>query len=115
MEPIKGNSFGGTSQIMEASCKTSKRNASKKQALGQQISISNPKFKIGQVGMVKNHACHTFELKYLLDYRALKILNDSTLLLLTSNGKEKKTNINNVKPCSSLEILEIAWDSILAL
>ena len=63
--------------------------------------------------MVKNHAHHTFEPKYLLDYRVLKLLNDSTLLLVTPNKKERKTNINDVKPCSSLELLENAWDSFL--
>ena len=63
--------------------------------------------------MVKNHACHTFELKYLLDYSILIILNDSTLLSIMQNGKERKTNINNVKPCSTTELAENALDSIL--
>ena len=30
---------------------------------------NNEKFKIGQPVIVKNHACHTFEPKYLLDYK----------------------------------------------
>ena len=46
--------------------------------------------------MVKNYAHHTFEPKYLLVYKVLNIINDSTLLLITPKGKERKTNINDV-------------------
>ena len=56
---------------------------------------------------------HTFEAKYLLDYRVLKIFNDSTLLLVTPNGKERKTNINDVKQCGTSELTENAWDLFL--
>ena len=63
--------------------------------------------------MVKNHSYHTFEAKYLLDYRILKILNDSTLLIVTPNGKERKTNIYDVKPYCTTELVENAWDSFL--
>ena len=71
----------------------------------QQISKNNPKFESGQQVMVKKHACCTFKLQYLLDYKELKILNDSTLLLVTTNGKEKKTDINNFKPCSTSDLI----------
>ena len=57
-------------------------------------------FEIGQPVMVWNHAHHKFEPKYLLDYRVLQILNDSTLLLVNPDGKDRKTNINDVKLCS---------------
>ena len=63
--------------------------------------------------MVKNHACHTFEPEYLLDYKVVKIINDSTLLLITPNGKERKTNINDVKYCSTTELVENTWGSFL--
>ena len=63
--------------------------------------------------MVKNHGCHTFEQKHSLNYKVLKIINDSTPLLLTPNGKERKTNINDVKPCSTAELVEKAWYSFL--
>ena len=63
--------------------------------------------------MVKNHACHTFEPKYLLDYNVLRILNNSTLLLVTPNGKESKLNIINVRSCSTLDLIENIWDSFL--
>ena len=98
---------------MEASCKTSKINVSKNEHRDQQINKKNPTFKIGQPVMGENHAHHTFEPKYLLDYRVLKILNDITLLLVTPNGKERKTNNNGVKPCSTAEPVENAWDSFL--
>ena len=57
---------------------------------------NNPKFEVGQP-VVRNHVCCTFEPKYLLDYRVLQMLNDSTLLLVTPDGKERKANINDVK------------------
>ena len=63
--------------------------------------------------MVKNHACHTFEPNDLLDYKVLRMINDSTLLLITPNGKERKTNINDVKPCSTTELVENIWNSFL--
>ena len=63
--------------------------------------------------MVRNHAHHTFEPNYLLDNRVLQLLNDSTLLLVTPDGKERKMNINDVKPCSTLKLAENAWDSSL--
>ena len=56
----------------------------------QQIKVNNAKFEICQPVMVKNHAHHTFEPKYLLEYKVLKIINVSTLLLISSKGKERK-------------------------
>ena len=38
---------------------------------------------------VKNHVCHTIEPQYLLDFRVVKVLNDSTLLSIMPNGKER--------------------------
>ena len=61
--------------------------------------------------MVKNHAHCTSQPNYLIEYRALKILNDSTLLLKTHNGKERKTNINDVKPFSTAKLIENAWNA----
>ena len=98
---------------MEAPGQTSQRHASETQALDQQISKNDPKFEIGQLAMVKNNAHHTFKPKYLLDSRILKILNYSTLLLVTPNGKERIRNINTVKHCSTSELIENVWDSFL--
>ena len=50
-----------------------------------------------------------------MDYRVLKILNESTLLLVTPNRRECKMNINSVKPATTLELIENAWDSFLNL
>ena len=56
--------------------------------------------------MVRNHAQQTSELQYLADDRALKMLNDRILLLVTPSGKECKMNINDVKLCTTLELVE---------
>ena len=56
--------------------------------------------------MVKKHAHHTLEPKYLLDYKVLKIINDTILLLMGQNGNEGKTNINDIKPCSTTQLVE---------
>ena len=71
------------------------------------------KFEIGQVVMVRNHSCWTFEPKYLMVYRVLKIGFESILLLVTPNGKVFKMNINSVKPCTTLEQTEDAWNLLL--
>ena len=42
--------------------------------MDHQISNNNPKFEIDQLVMIKNQEHHTFEPKYLLDYRVLKYL-----------------------------------------
>ena len=70
-------------------------------------------FKIGQAVMVKNHAHHTFDPKYLMVYRVPKTLHKSTLLLVTPNGREQKMNIDNVKPCTTLELFENTWNLFL--
>ena len=71
---------------------------------------NNTKFEIGQVVMVENHAHHAFKPKHLMDYRVLKILNESTLLFITPNCTDHKTNINDVKPATTHELIENAWD-----
>ena len=38
---------------------------------------------------LENHTHHAFKPKYLVDYRVLNILNESTLLLVTLNHKVK--------------------------
>ena len=44
--------------------------------------------------------------------QGIKIINDSTLLL-TLIGKERKANINDVKPSSTKELVENTWDLFL--
>ena len=72
-----------------------------------------PIFKPGQPIMVKHHARHTFEAKYLSVYRVLHLLKKCTLLLLTPDGKERKTNIGDVKPCTMADVIESAWYSFI--
>ena len=48
-----------------------------------------------------------------MDYRVLKILNESALLLVTPNGRKHNTNINDVKPCTTLDLTENVWNSFL--
>ena len=71
---------------------------------------AEPTFKSGQPVMVKHHARHTFEGQYLSDYRFLHQLNKCTVLLLTQDHKDLKINIGDVKPCTTAEITESAWD-----
>ena len=56
----------------------------RKEYTDQQNNKNNTKFKIG---IIKNCAHHVFEPKYLLGYNVLKIINDSTLMLVTPNDK----------------------------
>ena len=99
--------FEETSPIMEAPYKTCKRTAPKKWAHTPRNNMKNPKFEIGQPVMVMHHVHHIFEPKYLLDYRELKILNDRCQL------QRKGKNSNDVKPCSTAELVENALDSFL--
>ena len=50
--------------------------------------------------MIKNHTTSTFQPKYLADYRVTKIVNDSTVVVSSPDGKEKKFNIHHVKAIS---------------
>ena len=70
-------------------------------------------FKPGQPVMVKHYTRHTFEAKYLSDYRVLYQLNKRTLLLLKSDGKEHKTNIGDVKPCTMTDLIESELKSFM--
>ena len=76
---------------------------------------NNTKFEIDQTVMAKNHAHPAFEPKYLMDYRVLKVLNESTLLLVTPNGKECKRKIGDIKPATTLELTENTCNSFLNL
>ena len=81
--------------------------------------------RIGQLVLVKNQCKGPFDPTYIYDHQVTEILNHSTALLTTLDGKEKKCNIHHVKPVSSLEVYvgsqaEIPkgtfpkfWDSII--
>ena len=74
---------------------------------------NNTKFEIGQTVMVRNHVHEMFKPKYLTDYRVLKILNESTPQLVTLNGKDHKMNISDMRPCTTLELVENAQNPFL--
>ena len=56
--------------------------------------------------MERNHAYQTFDPMYATDYTVLNILTKSTLILATLIEKEHKMNIDNVRPCTTLEIVK---------
>ena len=60
--------------------------------------------KIGQLVLVKNHCKGLLDPTYIYDHQVVEILNDSTILLTTPDGKEKKCNIHHVKPVPSIEM-----------
>ena len=106
--------------ILEELCKLGKHHKAylrelcqRKEYTDQQINKNNTKIANGQPVIVKYHACHTFNPKYLLDYKVSKVIKDNILLLVMPNGKERKTNINDVKPCSKIELEENVWDSFM--
>ena len=66
------------------------------------ISASDPRR--GQLVLLKNHCKGPFNPTYNYNHWIAEILNDSTVLLTTPDGKEKKCNIHHVKVVSSLEV-----------
>ena len=53
--------------------------------------------KIGQLFFAKDHQKVTFNPTYIYDHRVSGILNDSTVVLTTPDGKERKCNIHHIK------------------
>ena len=80
MAPMKGKNLDELHKSWKYHTKDLKEMCQRNEHMDQQISGNNSKFEIGQPVMVKNHVHYTFDPKYLLGYRVLKILNDSTLL-----------------------------------
>ena len=64
--------------------------------------------KIGQLVLNKNHTTSTFQPKYLADHRVAKIVNDSTVIVSSLDGKEKKCNIHRVKAISPTTVFTSA-------
>ena len=56
--------------------------------------------------MVKYIAHRVFELKY---YRLLKIVNESSLILVIPHGRGCKTNFKDVKAATTLKLTENTW------
>ena len=59
--------------------------------------------KIGQLVFVKDHYKGTFDLTYIFDHRIAGIINDSTVLLPTLDGKGTRCNIHYIKPVTALQ------------
>ena len=66
--------------------------------------------KIVQLALIKNHTASTFQPKYLADCRVIKIVNDSTVIMSSPGGKEKKCNIHHVKPMSPTTAFTSAFE-----
>ena len=59
---------------------------------------------MGQLVLVKYHNKGPFDPTYIYTDRVAGIPNNSTVLLTTPDGKERKCNIHHVKPVSSLDV-----------
>ena len=66
--------------------------------------------KIGQLVFVKDHQKGTFDPTYIYGHRVWGILNDSTVMLTTPNGKEEKCNIHRIKPVTPIDGSTNAFD-----
>ena len=66
--------------------------------------------KIGQLVSIKNHTTSTFQPKSLAGPKVIKIANDSTVILSSPDGKEKKCNIHHVKAISSTTVFTSAFE-----
>ena len=65
--------------------------------------------KIGQLVFVKDHQKRTFYPSYIYDHRLVVILNDSTVVLTTPDGKERRCNVHHMKPMMPLEVTTSAF------
>ena len=57
--------------------------------------------------LTKKHQKDPFDPTYIHDHWVVGIPNESTVLLTTPNGKEKKCDVHHVKPVSSLDMKTI--------
>ena len=53
--------------------------------------------KIGQLVFVKDHCTGTLDTIYIYDHRVSGIINDSSVMPTTPDGKEKKCKIHHIK------------------
>ena len=60
--------------------------------------------------MFKDYIFQTFETKYFMDYKLLKIINEGTLLLVLISGKVHNMNVKDMKPCTTSELTEDIWN-----
>ena len=60
--------------------------------------------KIGQLILIRNHQKGPFDLTYIYNHQVASIPNESTVLIMTADGNEKKCNIHHIKPVSSIDV-----------
>ena len=66
--------------------------------------------KIGQLVLIKIHTVSAFQPKYLADHRVIKIVNNSTVIVSSPGGKEKKCHIHYVNPISPTTAFTSAFE-----
>ena len=66
--------------------------------------------KTWQLVLIKNHTASTFQPKYLADHGIIKIVNDSTVIASSPDGKKKKCNIHHVKAISPTTTFTSAFE-----
>ena len=65
---------------------------------------------IGQLLFVKDHCKGTFDPTYVFDHRVSGILNDTTVVLTSPDGKKKKCNIHHIKSITTVVAATDAFD-----
>ena len=63
----------------------------------------------GQLVFIKDHHKGTFHPTYIFDHSVSGILNDSTVMFTTPDGKEK-CNIHHIKPLTPADVFTNAFD-----
>ena len=72
--------------------------------------IKSSNIKVGQSVIVKDHHKGTFDPIHIFDHRVSGIINDSTVMLTTPDGKEKESNIHHIKPITPAAAFTNAFD-----
>ena len=52
---------------------------------------------------MKNHSAKAFQPKNLADYQITKIINENTIIVVTTDGRVQKCNIHHIKPITPVE------------
>ena len=64
---------------------------------------STQDLKEGQLVLIKDHKARAFQPKYLADYRIIKVINENTVIVVSTDDRERKCNIHQIKPISPAE------------
>ena len=88
---------------MEAPCQVTQKKKEKQNQNKIKKITKESDLKIGQLVFVKDHQKGTFDQSNTYNHRVVGTLNDSSVVLTTPDGKEKRCNIHHVKPMTPLE------------